>query len=540
MDMFDLVAHRARVTPNTLAVEDLDDGTRYSYAKLNTQAARFAAAARQHWGLNDGDRVAWLGHNRAEFFVMLFGCAKAGLILVPMNWRLASPELETVLEDCQPAALIYGDELNNVATTLDRKHPSLKLIGVEHAAGGSRDYHADLAAVEPDLTPHPERNPDTPWYLLYTSGTTGQPKGVIHTFRMMLANYLNIGTAVNLTSDDTLLNVLPMFHTAGINLYATPIFVAGGTVLVQRQFEAETSLAYLAEHGTVFFGVPAVYQAMLDHPAFNGDKLRGVRSWGCGGAPLSLPIAQRFVDNGIHVRTGMGMTETGPTVFLLDENHVLDKIGSVGTPQLLAEVRLVDDNDREVPRGEPGELLFRGAGVTPGYWGRPEATRNAFGPDGWLHSATSPTVTQTGTIISSTAARICTSPAAKTSTRPKSNACWYTTPPCPKSPLSACRTNAGAKWARPISSRAPTVTCSNQTSCVISATNALPATKYLKVLKSWPTYPATPRAKSPKAYYANTRPAAEAQHDPVHRTKTRSGAPPLQPRLLAFGARRRP
>lgn len=385
MEMFDLVAHRARVSPDTAAIEDLADGTRYSYAQLNAQAARFAAAATTNWGLSAGDRVAYLGHSRAEFFAMLFGCAKAGLILVPLNWRLALPELAVLLEDCMPAALIHGGEFDAVAAQLVAQQSACLRISLDGDAA-ERDYHLDLAAATPVLTPHAPRDPDTPWYLLYTSGTTGRSKGVINTFRMMLANHLNIGLAVNLTADDVLLNVLPLFHTAGINLYSSAIFLVGGTVLLQRSFEPQQTLELLQQRATIFFGVPAVYQALLEQPDFDGRRLRGIRSWGCGGASLSLPTAQRFVDHGIHVRTGMGMTETGPTVFLLDEAHVLDKIGSVGKPQLLAEVRIVDVDGLDVAAGDAGELLIRGPGITPGYWQRPDATREAFTPDGWLHS----------------------------------------------------------------------------------------------------------------------------------------------------------
>lgn len=386
MEMFDLLAHRARVTPDRLAVEDLDDGTRYTYAQFNERAARLAAAALSHWGLVAGDRLVYLGHSRAEFFVMLFGCAKAGLILVPANWRLAVPELEVLLADCQPRGLIHGGEFDDTAATLGERHPEMALIGLDGAVGQGRDYHADLADTQPDLSAQADKSPDTPWYLLYTSGTTGQPKGVIQTFRMMLANYLNIGLAVNLSGDDVLLNVLPLFHTAGINLYSSAVFIVGGTVLVARSFEPEQAMAVLEQRATVFFGVPAVYQALLEQPGFSGERLRRVRSWGCGGAALSLPVAQRFVDQGIRVRTGMGMTETGPTVFLLDEAQVIDKIGSVGRPQLLTEVRIVDADGQDVAPGEAGELLLRGPNITPGYWQRPQATREAIQPDGWLHS----------------------------------------------------------------------------------------------------------------------------------------------------------
>ena len=181
---------------------------------------------------------------------------------------------------------------------------------------------------------------------------------MIQTFRMMLTNYLNIGLAVNLTSTDVLLNVLPLFYTAGINLYSSALFMVGGCVLVARHFEPEAAFQVLEARATVFFGVPAVYQELLEHPRFSGERLRSVRSWGCGGAALSLPVARRFVDAGIRVRTGMGMTETGPTVFLQDEDEVLTKAGSVGRPQLLTDVRIVDAAGHDVAQGETGKAFF--------------------------------------------------------------------------------------------------------------------------------------------------------------------------------------
>jgi len=385
--MYDLAHRRARLSPERVAVEDLHDGTRYTYRELNERAARFAAAARHCWGLKPGERVAWLGHNRAEFFAMLFGCAKAGLILLPLNWRLAVPELEGLLEDAQPRALVYADEFSDAAAALAASRAGMLLVGLNGREHASRDYAADLAALTPDLAPHPERSADTPWYLLYTSGTTGKPKGVVQTFRMMLANYWNIGVTVGLRADDTLLNVLPMFHTAGINLYSTCLFLVGGSVLVQRQFDPAQTLEILTTRATVFFGVPAIYQTLLEHPAFDAARLtRQMRSWGCGGAALSVEVARRYHEHGMLIRTGMGMTEAGPTVFLLDQDRVLDKPGSVGQAQLLVEVRVVDGNGHDVAAGEAGELLIRGPGITPGYWHNETATREAILPGGWLRS----------------------------------------------------------------------------------------------------------------------------------------------------------
>lgn len=386
MEMFDLLAQRAQVSPGRPALEDLDDGTRYTYRELNEQAARFAAAATQLWNLSPGDRIAYLGHSRAEFFAMLFGCAKAGLILVPLNWRLALPELQVLMADARPSALIYGSEFEDTALQLTPPEAQGVSIGSNTSPSGDADYYAALKKVTPDLSAHAPCSPDTPWYLLYTSGTTGQPKGVIQTFRMMESNYFNIGVSVGLTQDDVFLNVLPMFHTAGINLYSSAVLMVGGCILVSRTFDAEQALDALANRATIFFGVPAIYQALLEAPSFDRKALSRIRSWACGGAALPLSIAQRYADCGIRVRTGMGMTETGPTVFLLEEAHVLDKTGSVGHPQLLVDVRIVDQHGRDVCNGEAGELLVRGPGITPGYWNRPDATADAITEDGWFHS----------------------------------------------------------------------------------------------------------------------------------------------------------
>jgi len=385
--MYDLAYRRARLSPEHLAVEDLYDGTRYTYRSLNERAARFAAAACGPWGLQEGDRVAWLGHNCAEFFAMLFGCAKAGLILVPLNWRLAVPELDALVQDAQPRVLIHTDDFAETAAILAARHSGLLPISMTRGDGLIRDYAADLAAVTPDLAPHPERSADTPWYLLYTSGTTGKPKGVIQTFAMMLANYWNIGVAVGLSGRDTLLNVLPIFHTAGINLYSTCMFLVGGSVLVQRQFDPGPALQILKTRATVFFGVPAIYQALLQHPEFDPRQLQQqMRSWGCGGAALPVEVARHYHEHGILIRTGMGMTEAGPTVFLLDEKQVPHKPGSVGQAQLCVDVRVVDGKGSDVPVGAAGELWIRGPGITPGYWQNEAATREAILPGGWLRS----------------------------------------------------------------------------------------------------------------------------------------------------------
>jgi fatty-acyl-CoA synthase len=372
----DLIARRASLSADRIALEDAAGGRALTYAMLDDRASRAAAlmAAR---GVREGDRVALLSRNRIEYFEILFGCAKLGAILVPLNWRMPPHELDGLIADAAPALLIHGGIEAAAATALAAPPPAIDLDG---------DYEALLDA-QPKQGWRGEWPAASPWYLIYTSGTTGRPKGVIHTYRMALANHVNIGGAIGLTGADTTACFLPLFYTAGVNLHALPTLLAGGRVIVMEGFDAE-ALIGLIEAGRLdtVFAVPTIYQSLLDHPRFAAAPLAKVRHWGCGGAPLPDALAVRCRRLGIRVCNGMGMTETGPTAFLIDPADAWERIGSVGKPQLLVGARIVDGEDREVADGIVGDLQFAGPGVTPGYWGNEEATRAAFTADGWLRS----------------------------------------------------------------------------------------------------------------------------------------------------------
>lgn len=357
-------------------MQHVPDGRPVTYASLDLNAAKTAAFLLAH-GVQMGDRVAVLCHNCSEFFELLFACGKIGAILVPLNWRMPAAELNPLLQDCQPTLLFYDTNTQDIAAAL-----------TVNARIPLRDQDHALATARQTLKPHAGRQvwpAGETWYLLYTSGTTGVPKAVIQTYGMALVNYINFGQAVDLRSTDTTLNFLPLFHTAGINLLAMPTLICGGTVYILPAFDGDKTLELLASGKlSTFFAVPAVYQQLSLHPQFDRVDLSAVRSWGCGGAPLPDRIAEVFLRKGIWVCNGYGMTETGPTVFLMDRQRVTEKVGSVGKPQLLSNVRIVGDNGKEVPTGEVGELWLSGPGITPGYWNRPQATEAAFADDGWL------------------------------------------------------------------------------------------------------------------------------------------------------------
>ena len=369
----DMALKRAEIAPEALAFHDTSAGRDWSFAAVNA-AADGIAAGFATLGLVEGDRIAILCHNRAEFFLTLFACQKTGVILCPLNWRQPAAELVDTLSPVAAKAILHDETHAELAAEVAARIGA-QPIGLDDTLAGW------IAAGGPPCSaPVPATRP---WYLLFTSGTTGRPKAVIQTARMAWANAVNIGQAIGLTGADRSVNFLPLFHTAGINLYTLPVFLNGGASSIVPKFDAEALLGQIRDGAvTQFFGVPAIYQAFSLLPGIDGIDWTRLRC-GCGGAPLPEPLIRFFADRGATVLNGMGMTETGPTVFLMDAGRAGDKIGSVGKPQVLTEVRLAG-----VPPGAPGEgeLQLRGPNITPGYFENPKATAQAFTDDGWLCS----------------------------------------------------------------------------------------------------------------------------------------------------------
>lgn len=378
-DTPDLLARRALQTPDRLALREHASGRSVTFAQLEAEAQRAAGLLRS-LGVGPQDRFGVNCRNRIDFFVLLFAAAKVGAVMVPLNWRMPAAELAGLMAHCRPTALFAGAE--DYAATAE----AAASLSMAAPIGLDREYRERLEGASPVIGRDRWPGAET-WYLLYTSGTTGQPKAVIQTYQMAVVNYVNIRHAADLRDGERTINFLPLFHTAGINLHTLPVLFAGGSSVITPGFDLQATLALIdAGEIDVFFAVPTVYQAISLSPDFARLDLSRVRSWGCGGAPLPDALARTFHARGALVCNGMGMTETGPTVFLQQAHECVGKIGSVGKPALLADVRLVGPDGKDVAIGEAGEMWFGGPGITPGYWEAPEATANAIAPGGWLKS----------------------------------------------------------------------------------------------------------------------------------------------------------
>ena len=379
----DVVSWWARVQPARVALVDRRRDRRLTYAELDAAAEAWAAALRAA-GVAPGDRVAVLAGNRAELLSLFGGCLRTGAILLPLNWRLAAPELAKVLADAAPRLLVgegrhraLGERATSLAgvapawVDLDDDAPAL----LRRASSGE---HAGRA--------HVRAEPDAPTMLLDTSGSTGTPKGAVLPHRQLFYNALATTTAWELGARDVAPVTTPFFHTGGWHVFTTPLLHVGGTVVLFEQFEPASFLDALAEERcTLAFAVPTQIAMLADCRAW-GRPLPALRFFISGGAPCPAPLADRVRAAGLSFREGFGLTECGPNCFATSDEAALEKRGSVGWPISFLEMRLDAGEGREAEPDEPGELLLRGPQMFAGYWNSPERTAEAVDADGWLHT----------------------------------------------------------------------------------------------------------------------------------------------------------
>ncbi|HVS03402.1 MAG TPA: long-chain fatty acid--CoA ligase [Thermoanaerobaculia bacterium] len=383
----DLLGERARLTPDKAALVVVDGGERLTYRQLDERAVRCAAAWRG-LGLARGERVAILAHNRVEYLDAFFAAPKCGIVLVPLGTRLTARELAHVVRDAGVSALLYDGELAEVARALRELVEVPRWIALDEPMAAADARHRDLcAAADPAAFGRTRCAPEDLWCLLYTSGTTGRPKGVMIPHRMVVWNGYNTVCGWQLRADDVSPVFTPLYHAGGLMAFLVPVFTIGGTVVLHRGFDpAEVWRTIEAEGCTVVLGVPTIWKLLMEAPELATADLSRVRWLISGGAPLPHYVIDAYQRRGVVFKQGFGMTEVGVNCFAMTLEDSTRKVGSIGQPMMFTEVRLVDVEGREVPVGEVGEMLFRGPHVALGYWNDPAATAAAFDAEGWLHS----------------------------------------------------------------------------------------------------------------------------------------------------------
>jgi fatty-acyl-CoA synthase len=380
--MYDWIARWAECAPHRPAVKAFETGQELTYAQLNRLGNRLAHHFTHELGLSPGDRVGIVAENCLAYVVLFSAMQKTGLTLVPMNFRLSSGEFDYLLRDSQPRVMITEDKFYAAVS------------GAEAFASLPIRYTlAELAAkIDPQQTwPQDEAYPayqgiegDDPVFILYTSGTTGFPKGALYTHNMLLWNSLNTELRLHLTGDDRTLNVMPPFHTGGWNVLLTPLLHHGGFTCMMKKFDPDAVLRTLdAERCSIFMGVPTMLRMMAQSQAFAEAKLDNLRYFVVGGEAMPIPLIETWATKNIPIRQGYGMTEVGPNLFSLHQDDALRKKGSIGQPNFYVQTRIVDSEGQDLPAGQAGELWLKGPMVTPGYWQNPEATAKTI-VEGWL------------------------------------------------------------------------------------------------------------------------------------------------------------
>jgi fatty-acyl-CoA synthase len=375
-------ARRASKTPDRLAV--VYDDQEWTYRQLYERVLRLAHGLRR-LGVRHGDRVAYLGPNHPAVLETLFAAGVIGAVFVPLNMRLAGPELAYNLSDSGTDVLVYAPGQADVVAAIRDGVGVREFVAL---AGSNRDtgYEELIASSGTDPIDEPVGLDDT-CLIMYTSGTTGHPKGAVLSHGNITWNSINVLVDIDLASDEVTLVVAPLFHTAGLNMTCLPTLLKGGTVVIMPAFDPAAVLDLIGTRRvTYMFGVPAMYNAIAADPAFADTDLSSIRQINCGGAPVPDATIQTYLRRGLAFSQGYGLTETSPGALYLARDMSAAKAGTAGKPHFFTDVRVVGPDLTEVGPGEKGEIVIAGPNVMRGYWGRPDATAEAFSADGWLHS----------------------------------------------------------------------------------------------------------------------------------------------------------
>jgi fatty-acyl-CoA synthase len=384
---------RLRISPDRDAI--WFEGTTTSHAGF-AQRVRRTAAALAGLGVTSGDRVAWTGGNHPSALETLYACGQLGAIWVPVNARLAVPEAEYVLRHSGASVVVHGRDHGPLAAALRDVVPVW--IAAEPPADGGADslpYEDLLAGADPQPRDEPVALED-PCLIMYTSGTTGRPKGATLTHGNMTWNAVNQFMGMDFSQDERTLALAPLFHIGGLNGTVNPALLRGGCAVIVRRFDPVETLAVIEEQRVnSFFAVPTMLDAMAREPGFLTRDLSALRTIGAAGAPLPLPTLRTWLERGVTMQQCYGMTEAAPGCTVLDSADAERKVGSAGKPVFFTDVRVLRPDGTAAGVDEIGEIVIQGPNVMAGYWNEPEQTAAVL-EDGWYRSGDAGSVDDEG------------------------------------------------------------------------------------------------------------------------------------------------
>lgn len=381
----DWVGHHAAATPNKTAMVELPGHRTHSYAKMHDRVARLSGMLQEN-GIQKGDRVAFLTLNSIDTLEIIFACWRVGAVCLALNFRLTPPELKFILDNSETDMVIVDTPFMGLAEALK------PITGVKHwietnGMGGDSPYETALANATPiyDMVP---QDMEDQCMLMYSSGTTGTPKGVIITHGMLNFTAAGGSGPGRSTADGVSLSNMPLFHIGGLNVTALPSIFIGATTVILRMFDPEATLDAINSEAlgiTTLFMVPAAYNAMKAHPKSEATDFSRIQTALCGAETVPVSLVEYWMSRGVVIQEGYGMTETAAAGCMLDKADIPAKIGSAGKSLIYSKIKIVDDRGAECAPNVPGEILFKGPSVTPGYWRRPDANKESF-VDGWFKS----------------------------------------------------------------------------------------------------------------------------------------------------------
>jgi fatty-acyl-CoA synthase len=370
-------------SPDKIAVKEYETGRTLTYSELNRLANRLAHYLTHQQGMAKGERIAVLAENCLEYIILFAAAQKTGLILVPMNYRLASAEIDYLLQNAQPRMVMGEQKFQEKLQGADTYHQIPIHWSVEELG---RFCDKKQVKKEDHNFPIQEVEEDDPVFILFTSGTTGFPKGALYTHKMLFWNSINTAMSLLVNTESRTINCMPPFHTGGWNVLTTPFLHHGGYTCMMKKFDPAAILRLLQEeNATIFMGVPTMLKMIADEAGFEQADFSSLYYIIVGGEPMPVPLIEQWDQKGVSIRQGFGMTEVGPNLTSLHQDDAIRKKGSIGRPNFYVQIRIVDADGQDVPVGQSGELLLKGPMVTPGYWRNEVATQKTI-EDGWFHS----------------------------------------------------------------------------------------------------------------------------------------------------------